>query len=184
MIPIVLACLIAALVIAAWQWGLVVASACQWLLERLAHASRDSSRPSRLPGEGGHDRPAPQQPRHERPSLDRPLSSPYPACCAAGLEPVDPVLPPLPGRRSTANQHKPPVWWSFRSRVSALSAPVADLLSGCSRASRSSAESAGESRSATGAERARARRRKQEPADVSRAHSPVAPRPGGGWWLA
>lgn len=62
-------------------------SACKWLLERSAHADRDSSRPLRgsLPGEGVHGRAEPVGPDPYRSTHGRLLSSPVPARCTREL---------------------------------------------------------------------------------------------------
>lgn len=40
------ACIVAAVLLAAWEFVALLESACQWLLERSAKADRDSSRPA------------------------------------------------------------------------------------------------------------------------------------------
>lgn len=70
------------LVIAAgsWQWSAWLLSACQFLLDRSAPADRESSSPSSLPGEGGHDGPERHEPHADPSSVGTPLSSSPRAC--------------------------------------------------------------------------------------------------------
>lgn len=62
-----------------WWWATVFVSACQSILERSGCLDRDSSPPSSLPGEGGHDGPEHHGPHSQPPSVGTLLHSPHPA---------------------------------------------------------------------------------------------------------
>lgn len=111
---IVLACLVAALVLAVFEALRSVTSACQFISEHLGEARCESVRPSRLPGEGGSEvASGPGQHLHGS-SVASALSSPPPARCTG--HPVWPALP-LFGR-----------WWFRAGLVAVVIAAFAGLL--------------------------------------------------------
>jgi uncharacterized membrane protein AbrB (regulator of aidB expression) len=81
------------LVAGSWQAASWVVSACQWFFGRSAHADRESSCTSSLPGQGGHDGPQASQPHRYATSHGRHLSSPPPAGSSADLESAAFLLP-------------------------------------------------------------------------------------------
>jgi hypothetical protein len=90
---LLLACLVAAVVVALFEAWCIALSACQWFLSRRPLLGRRVTPTCSLPGEGGHDGSQAAQSRRYATSHGRSLSSPPPASSSADRESAVGLLP-------------------------------------------------------------------------------------------